>query len=91
MLGFSLAGVEGAVVQDADSVRQVLDRSLERQDIGIIIITERMAALVRPEIEAHFYHTPSPLIIEIPDRLGPIATRLSLKEAVQTAVGVHIE
>lgn len=91
VLGFSLVGVEGVVVRDADAARQLLDRSIERQDIGIILITERIAALIRSEVDNYFYRTPYPLIIEIPDRLGPIETRISLKEAVQTAVGVRME
>lgn len=91
VLGFSLAGAEGIVVHDADSARRALAESMERQDLGIIIITERIATLIRSEVDAHFYQKVSPLIVEIPDRLGPIEDRISIKEVIQTAVGVRME
>jgi len=91
VLGFSLAGTDGIVVRDADSAQRALDETMDHDDIGIIIITERIAALIRPAVNAYFYHKACPLIVEIPDRLGPIADRISIKEVIQTAVGIRIE
>lgn len=91
VLGFNLAGTDGIVVRDAAEARRTLDETMERADIGIIIITERIAAMIRPEVNAHFYQKAYPLIVEIPDRLGPIEERISIKEVVQTAVGIRME
>jgi len=91
VLGFSLAGTNGIVVRDAAGARQALEESIEQEDLGIIIITERIATLIRPEIKAHFYNTARPLIVEIPDRLGPLPDRISVKEVVQAAVGIRME
>ncbi len=91
VLGFSLAGAKGIVVRDAAGARRALEEALEDRDIGIIIITERLAALIRPEVDAYFYNTDHPLIVEIPDRLGPLPDRISVKEVVQTAVGIRME
>jgi V/A-type H+-transporting ATPase subunit F len=91
VLGFSLTGIDGVVARDAESARQALEEALEREDLGIIIFTERTAALIRPEINAHIYNTTHPLIVEIPDRLGPVADRISIKEVIQTAVGIRME
>ena len=91
VLGFSLAGVDGIVVHDAASARGALDETMEREDIGIIIITERIATMIREEVNAYFYHSPYPLIVEIPDRLGPLEDRISVRDVVQTAVGVRLE
>jgi len=91
VLGFSLAGADGIVVHDATSARRALDETMEREEIGIIIITERVATMIRDEVNAYFYQRAYPLIVEIPDRLGPLEERVSVRDVIQTAVGIRLE
>jgi len=91
VLGFNLVGSEGLIVHDTGEARRALEEAVEQKDVGIIIITERIAAWIRPEVRAQFYTKTIPLIVEIPDRLGPVEGRVSIKEVIQTAVGIRME
>lgn len=90
VLGFRLVGVEGRVVETPEETRQVLQEVLKMEGIGIVILTERIAASLREEIDRHIFKTSFPLLIEIPDRQGPLEGRLSIREMVRSAVGVHL-
>ncbi len=88
--GFKLVGLEGEVVESDDEAREALGRAFESGDIGIIIITEKIAASIRQEVEKFTFGQAFPLIIEIPDREGPMEGRVSIREMVRSAVGVKI-
>lgn len=90
VLGFRLAGVEGEVADTPESLRDALDRAFQKEDLGVIIIPERLAAKIRQDVDRYVYKTTFPLIIEIPDRLGPLEDRGSVRDLIQAAVGVHI-
>ena len=51
VLGFSLAGVEGAIVSDEDETRAAYQMAVENPDVGVLIITERYADLIRPLVD----------------------------------------
>ena len=88
--GFKLVGLEGEVVESADEAREALEKAFASPDIGIIVITEKVAALIREEMEESIFGRTFPLIIEIPDRTGPIEGRISIRQMVRSAVGVSI-
>jgi len=90
VLGFSLAGVEGKVVSGPDEAREALREALSDPDIGIIIISERIAWEIREEVDRYIYTLSFPLIIEVPDRKGPVEWRKSIREMVRAAVGVSL-
>lgn len=90
VLGFSLVGVEGKVVNTREDVEDILPRVMERSDIGIILINERFAKLVQPLIQNFTYSRGFPLIIEIPDRNGPDSNRHSVDEIVRNSIGIKI-
>ncbi len=87
---FKLVGLEGEVVENADSAKEALEKAFESGEIGIIIITERIAASIREEMEDFVFKHSFPLIIEIPDRKGPLEDRISIREMVNSAVGVKV-
>ena len=90
VLGFSLAGVDGKVVKNPDEAREVLKGALSDPDIGIIIISERIAWEIREEVDRYIYTHSFPLIIEVPDRNGPVEWRKSIREMVRAAVGMSL-
>ena len=75
VLGFGLVGVEGAVARSADQAREVFSGVLEQSDIGIIIITERVADLIRPQVDRFIFTRSFPLILEIPATSCPSSRR----------------
>ena len=88
--GFKLVGLDGEVVESADETREALDKAFASSEIGIVLITEKIAALVREEMEEYVFGRTFPLLIEIPDRTGPMEGRQSIREMVRSAVGVNI-
>ena len=89
VLGFNLVGIEGEVVSTTEEVQTSLKKAFQMEGLGIIIISERLASLVRDEVDQYFYKTSFPLIIEIPDRLGPMERKGSIRDVIRKAVGVR--
>ena len=90
VLGFRLAGIEGEVVRTPEETRTSLERAFRTEGMGVIIIPERVASSIRQTVERYVYKTTFPLIIEIPDRLGPMEGRGSVRDLIRAAVGVHL-
>jgi V/A-type H+-transporting ATPase subunit F len=88
--GFRLAGIGAQVAATAEEARVAIDDVAVRSDCGVIIITEKVAAWIRPQIELIRLTRGRLLIVEIPGPEGPISGRKSLREFVQEAVGVSV-
>jgi V/A-type H+-transporting ATPase subunit F len=88
--GFGLVGVEGEVVETADEAREALTKAFASPDIGIIIVTEKIAAQLHAEMEEFIFGRSFPLVIEIPDRTGPMEGRVSIRQMVRSAVGINV-
>ena len=58
--------------------------------IGVIVMPERIAQFVRPEVDRHVVKAAFPLIVEIPDIQGPMEGRKSVKDMIRAAVGVQV-
>ena len=90
VLGFGMVGVQGSVVKDREQATSAFQRVLESGEFGIIIITERIADLIRPLVLRYTYSERFPLIVEIPDRQGPKEDRPGIREMVNTAIGIKL-
>ena len=88
--GFKLVGIDGEVVESADEAREALKKAFSSTEIGIIVLTEKIASSVREEVEEFVFGHSFPLIIEIPDRTGPMEDRISIRQMVRSAVGVNV-
>jgi V/A-type H+-transporting ATPase subunit F len=88
--GFGLAGVEGQVVTTADEARAALKKAFATPDIGIIIIPEKLAEGMREDVEGYIFGRTFPLVVEIPDRTGPMEGRVSIRQMVRSAVGISV-
>jgi len=88
--GFKLVGIDGEVVESADEAREALKKAFSSTEIGIIVLTEKIASSIREEVEEFVFGHSFPLIIEIPDRTGPMEDRTSIRQMVRSAVGVKV-
>jgi V/A-type H+-transporting ATPase subunit F len=88
--GFRLAGVEGRAVKTPKEAQAALSAALDDAAIGILILTERVAADVCRQVEDVRSTRRRPLVVEIPGPEGPIPGRKTLRQFVQEAVGVRI-
>lgn len=90
VLGFALVGVSGTVAKSRDETRQALDRVLREGQAGLIFVTERLAAEIQDEIENLVLSGKFPLVLEIPDRRGPLGQRTKIRNIIGRAVGVKL-
>ena len=90
VIGFGMVGVNGRAVRDEHEAESVFGTVLEDGDIGIIIITERVADMIRPAIERFVFTENFPLIVEIPDWRGPVEGRPGIREMVNSAIGISL-
>lgn len=90
VLGFSLAGVESMAAESKAEILTTLRQAQNRSDIGIFLITERLAERVRPFLDTMLLQKGGPLVLEIPDRQGPLPGRRSVESLVLSALGIKV-
>jgi len=88
--GMRLAGIEGVVVHKREEVLDVLHEAINNQDIGIILLTEKLMDLVADEVMNIKLNYDFPLIVEIPDRHGSRKGSDQVTRYVREAIGLKI-
>lgn len=88
VLGFSLAGVQGIIVSTEEETRKTFEQVTRQEDIGIVVITERVAQHIRDAVDKWVVGGGRPLLVEIPDSQGPQEGRRTPHEFVKSAIGV---
>lgn len=90
VLGFSLAGVDGRSVRDADQANRALDEALSAKDVGIVLVTQDVARMIQARMDDLKLHSTVPLIVEIPSPAGVSPDEPSLSEIVLRAIGIKL-
>lgn len=90
VLGLGMVGVQGQTVNGPDDAKQAFQSALSDREVGIIIITERVAEFIRPIVDNYIFTKNFPLIVEIPDRKGPLPGKAGIREMVNAAIGVKL-
>ena len=94
--GFALAGVKISAVLDEsgpggmEEAAGRLKEFTDSDDIGVLIITERWADLLRKEIDLAKRLNIYPIIVEIPDKSGKLERKDPLTSLIRRAVGVEV-
>lgn len=88
--GMRLAGIEGVVVHEREEVLDALNEAINDQDIGIILLTEKLMDLVAEEVINIKLNYDFPLIVEIPDRHGTRKGTGEITKHVREAIGLKI-
>lgn len=89
-MGMRFAGIPGVVVHEEEEVRRELTEAMERDDIAVILMTEKLVKLCPDLIYDLKLNRKKPLIVEIPDRHGNGRTKDSITKYVQDAIGVKL-
>jgi vacuolar-type H+-ATPase subunit F/Vma7 len=69
-LGFALSGISTVAAEGENSVTEEFEKALCDNDVGIILVTENEANLIRDKIERQKTEGELPLVVEIPSRIG---------------------
>lgn len=89
--GFRLAGVEGRVVSSPGEAAEALAEVAVQPDLGIVVLTQQVAAGIREEVDAFRLDRDQPLLVEIPGPEGPMPGRQDLRRLAGSAVGIRME
>jgi V/A-type H+-transporting ATPase subunit F len=88
--GFALVGVQGQAVTSIDEVNKALDEALAAKDIGIILITQDVSAMIESRMDQLRMHSTVPLVVEIPGPEGTSPDQPSLNAVIQRAIGIKL-
>ncbi len=89
-VGMQLAGIDGVVVHTRDEILRAIKDAVRHEDIGILILTEKVVDQVKEEVFQMKLKTKRPLIVEIPDRHGSSRSRDMIANYIRDAAGISI-
>lgn len=90
LMGMRLAGIEGEVLHEPQETARRLNEVMEREDVGIVLMTNKLIGLC-PELVYELKLTRKrPLIVEVTDRHGAGQLSDAITRYVREAVGINI-
>lgn len=90
VLGYSLVGIRGIVVSDREEAASALKEATQDPDVGILLVTQPVASEIQPLLDEVKLKMAMPVVLEIPDRSGPIEGRESTLAIVQRLIGIKV-
>jgi len=90
-IGLKLAGIKNIFVPDNEIIKSIWFELIDREDIGIIIITEDIVEKIKKEVQDFRLQHNIPIIMEIPDKKGRKEGHVDyISELIKKAVGVQV-
>ncbi len=89
LVGLRLAGIPGVRVSTQEETLAAIDAALADPEIGILLITEALAALCEEKLAPLKLSAQVPLVVEIPDRHGS-RNKDSITRYIREAIGVKL-
>ncbi len=90
LVGMAIVGIKGEVIHEKDRIIKKLNELRKDPQIYMIIVTEKVSALIPNEIRELKLSKKSPLVVEIPDRHGSVKSNGWLMGYVKEAVGLKL-
>jgi len=88
--GMRLAGVEGAILHQKGEVEDKIKELLKSEEVGIILITEKLRLLCGDYVNSLMLERKVPLFLEIPDRHGFGRSKSSITDYIKKSIGLKI-
>lgn len=89
-MGMRLTGIEGVVVHTPDEVETALEKAMEMEDIGIILMTQIAVNQCREKVYDYKLNRKTPLIVEIPDRHATSNISDTVSKYLSDAIGIKL-
>ncbi len=90
-IGMRLVGVKGVVVHTRKEVLNTIQQLKNERDIGILIVTEKIAELIPDVLKTMRLSRKPPLVTVIPDRHGSRRPKDFITRYIQEAIGVKVK
>jgi vacuolar-type H+-ATPase subunit F/Vma7 len=88
--GFRLAGVDNTFPLSGADAEGKLSELLGDEKFGIIVVPERLLEGCDWRLKKRIEATAKPIVVAIPDALGPIEQEESLAKLIKRALGVDL-
>jgi V/A-type H+-transporting ATPase subunit F len=90
-VGLRLVGINGKVIHNREEVIAEINRVKDDPEIGILLITRKLAELVPELVDELKLSAGLPLILEIPDRhVDPDQDQEYITNYVQESIGIKL-
>lgn len=89
-VGMRLTGINGILVRNRENVLTAIKEAMKDEEIGILILTEKVVDMAEEEVMELKLKCKTPLIIEIPDRHGTSRNGDTIKNYIRNSVGIRI-
>ncbi len=90
LTGMRLAGIEGVCVHEPEETMAALDEAMAMDDVAVVLMTEKLTALIEDKVNEYKLTRPSPIISEIPDRHATCDVTASISRYVREAIGIEL-
>lgn len=88
LTGMHLAGIEGEFVENYEDAKTAIKKAVKYENVGIILITDSIAAHCADIVTQIKIDSSSPLLVEIPNSSGDSKPTDSIMKIVQEAIGL---
>ena len=88
--GMRLAGVDGVILHEKEEIETKIKELIKSEDIGIVLITEKLRILCNEYINGVMLTHKQPLFLEIPDRHGFGRSKTSITDYIKKSIGLKI-
>jgi V/A-type H+-transporting ATPase subunit F len=88
--GFRLAGVDVYEASDLDEAKLVIPPLINKDDIGIVAISEDLMQVLDNKMLEKIEKTYRPIIIPIPSKIKGISRTTYIERLLQRAIGYNI-
>ncbi|MEG0768918.1 MAG: V-type ATP synthase subunit F [Ruthenibacterium sp.] len=90
LAGMQLVGVRGVIAHEPEEVRAALERACADEEIGLVLMTDKLIAACADIVFEYKLKRKKPLIVEMPDRHSDQNPGDSIKRYISEVVGVKI-
>ena len=88
--GMRLAGVDGVILHQKEEIEEKIKEIIKSEEIGIILITEKLRLLCQDYIDSVMLSRKQPLFLEIPDRHGFGRSKTSIIDYIKKSIGLKL-
>jgi len=89
-VGMRLAGVDGVILHTSEEVEQKIKEIINSEEIGIVLITEKLRLMCNDYINNIMITKKKPLFLEIPDRHGFGRSKSSITDYIKKSIGLKL-
>lgn len=90
LVGMRLGGVKSVLASNREEVIEAIEFALSKEEVGILIVTERVFDMAKAELLDIRMNRRTPLIVEIPDRYGQIRDDNYITQYINESVGIKL-